>query len=250
MFPAMIGEALKYPDSPKICLWTGTDALLCSESPIVYDFKNVVHVTDTPWLIHTMHKRLSPVSFLPIPCAIQSSPLPYPKDPAILMYLNNHAARDINRSTKLIARTRDIPIYILHGKYNVQIDVGHQENLFYIDTLPDEELLELYSKISLYVRLMLRDGMSQLIVEMKSLGRHVVTTVLAPHCELVSPDQSPHEIYALIKQTISHPPAVVGTEFYRNLFNLKNFQRVLRGLCHAKGWGEQESFSLDSDSQL
>jgi len=254
MFPGMITEALKYPDSPKICWWTGTDARLYSENPKTYRFGNAMHVTDTPWLIYILSLKVNPVCFLPLPCSVDSPPLPYPKDPAILMYLNEHRARDIKRSKKVISFIKDWPVYVMSGPAVCKPVIGPdfpQDNVILVSAIDEDERVEVFKKISMFIRLMHYDGMSQLIVEMKSLGRHVITTVYAPHCDIVDPTQSPAEIANLAKQIVTAgPPLEAGTNWYRSIFNKTTFLRVLRGVCHVKGWEEPKAVSINLGSEL
>jgi hypothetical protein len=237
MFPGMIKEALKYKYTPKICWWTGTDVRVYSENKETYDFGNAAHVTDTPWLIYQLSKKVHPVCFLPLPCSLNTEQAPpYPKDPAILMYLSAHQARDVERSIEFIKFNRDIPIYVMSGPVDSIVKGLLQDNVFPIGFIKDEERMDIFKKISLYIRFMHFDGMSQLVVEMKSIGRHVASTIMAPYCELIEPDFSQIEISAGIRNLIKNPPDESEREWYMSIFNFKTFGRILGEVCNAKRW--------------
>lgn len=237
MFPGMIEEALRYKHMPKICWWTGTDVRVYLANPQVYDFGNTVHVTDTPWLIYPLSKKVHPVCFLPMPCSLSSdNPPPYPKDPAILMYLSQHQARDVKRSIEFIKYNRWCPIYVMSGPVDSVVKDLMQDNVFPIGFIKDEDRMDLFKKISIYVRFMHFDGMSQLVVEMKSIGRHVASTITAPYCELIEPDFDQREISYNIRNIIGSPPSKEGEGWYRSVFNKETFDRVIRGICESRKW--------------
>ena len=237
MFPGMIEEALRCKNTPKICWWTGTDVRVYLSKPETYDFGNTVHVTDTPWLIYPLSKKVNPVCFLPMPCSLPSdNPPPYPKDPAILMYLSIHQARDIGRSVEFMKANRDIPIYLIDGPGMPISKTVIPDNVIALGNIRDEDRMEVFSKISLYIRFMYFDGMSQMVVEMKCLGRHVASTISAPYCELIEPDHTQEEISVAIRELMKSPPDKAGREWYKSVFSRETFARVVNGICDVKGW--------------
>jgi hypothetical protein len=241
MFPGMIEEGLRYKHMPKICWWTGTDVRVYLANPQVYDFGNTVHVTDTPWLIYPLSKKVHPVCFLPMPCSLPSdNPPPYPKDPAILLYLSDHQARDIPRSVEFIKFNQWCPIYVTSGPgvpLPRVLDNFVQPNVYLIRHMEDNGRIELFSKISIYVRFMYFDGMSQLVVEMKSIGRHVASTIMTPFCEFIQPEYTQQEISDAIKELSKNPPVPEGRDWYRSVFSMDTFSRTLKGICELKKWG-------------
>ena len=116
------------------------------------------------------------------------------------------------------------------------VGAGFQDNVFPIGFIKDEERIDLFKKISLYVRFMHFDGMSQLVVEMKCLGRHVASTVMSPHCELIYEEDSQRDISTMVRNLIKSPPDESGREWYRSVFNFETFRDVVRGICDAKKW--------------
>jgi hypothetical protein len=237
MFPGMIEEALRYKTMPKICWWTGTDSRVYSANPETYDFGNTVHVTDTPWLIYPLSKKVHPVCFLPMPCSLKSdNPPPYPKDPAILMYVSQHQARDIERSVEFMKFNRWCPIYLLDGPGVPIPKTGLPEHVVALGNIRDEERMDLFSKISLYVRFMHFDGMSQSIVEMKCLGRHVASTIANPYCEIIEPGYTQVEVSAALRTLVQYPPDEKGREWYRSVFCEETFNRIVSDICKMKKW--------------
>jgi hypothetical protein len=240
MFPGMIEEALRYKNTPKICWWTGTDVRVYLENKETYDFGNSAHVTDTPWLIYQLSKKVNPVCFLPMPCSLNSdAPPPYPKDPSILLYLSDHQARDIPRSIEFIKHNQWCPIFVISGlgvRLPKALDGFSQSNVNLIGQATYGMMVHIFEKTSIYVRFMHFDGMSQLVVESKCLGRHVASTVMTPYCELIEPDFSQAEISEGIKNLIKDPPDEAGREWYRALFNFKTFGRIVGEICNEKKW--------------
>lgn len=237
MFSDNLIKATRF-DGPRILWWTGTDARQYVGSPNNFYFQNTVHVTDTPWLIYSLSTKVFPVCFLPMPCSIDSDPLPYPSDPAILMYLNQHVARDIERSKQFIDYHRAHKIYVMCGLYNEPLtDLGNYDHLIHVDRVPDDQRLELFKKIGVYIRFMHFDGMSQLTIEMKYLGKHVVTSEFVPYAEIVDDEDSVQVISERIRGLINHPPNPAGTEWYRKIFSIDTFNQVLSSIGESRGWG-------------
>jgi hypothetical protein len=226
----------QYGQVPKVCYWTGSDAKQFLDNAGEKDgFGSALHATDSPMLVAPLSKKLSSTPrFIPLfPC------LPKPEieiegAPGILMYVPEAEAQDVKRSRALMDKIRDIPIYVLHGKGKKAI--SSQDNVVSLDWIEDDDREGIFKKVSIFVRLMNYDGLSQTVVEMKSLGRHVFYTGLAPYCNRVSAADSPETIADKVRSTVNEPLDAEGAEWYRKVFSMENFKRITRKLCQTKGW--------------
>jgi len=237
MAPAHLSFAHKYHRIPKICYWTGMDArLFVEDKNASADFGNALHVTDSPLLVGKLSQKVSSPCFLPIPPYLPNLDIGIERPAGILMYLTDHKARDIERSKAFIKQIHDIPIYMLHGKGKKVVDGKFQDNIIDLDWIEDEARESIFRKVSVHIRLMHYDGLSQTVVEMKMLGRHVFYTEIVPYCNPVEADDSPSDIAELVRQKIDAPLDIEGAEYYRRVFSKENFLKIITELCALKGW--------------
>jgi hypothetical protein len=239
MLPENMAISQQYRAIPKICYWTGSDARLFLNNGASSEFGPSIHVTDSPWLAIKLNARLSKVCFLPMPPNLPKFDIPV-KQPGILMYLNKHGARDIKRSVAFIQAVQDIPIYVMRGP-GIGVDLPVQENLTDLKWIPnDDEREELFKKVSVYVRFMLYDGLSQTVIEMKMLGRQVFYTTPFPYCNYIEPEESVESVAQRVREAISLPPDRQARKWYWSVFNRENFNRILGQLVKKEGWSFPE----------
>jgi len=234
MLPENMAISQEYEGIRKICYWTGSDARLFLNNGASAEFGPAIHVTDSPWLTIKLNSRLPNVCFLPMPPDVPKFDIPV-EEPGILMYLNKHPARDIKRSLSFIQSIHDIPIYIIRGP-GMGVDIPAQENVTDLKWMSDDAREEVFKKVSVYVRFMLYDGLSQTVIEMKILGRHVFYTTPFPYCNYVDPKDDVEMIAQRVRETVLLPLDQEGRKWYWSVFNKENFERILGQLCKNKGW--------------
>ena len=234
MLPENMAISQEYGGIRKICYWTGSDARLFLNNGASAEFGPAIHVTDSPWLTIKLNSRLPNVCFLPMPPDVPKFDIPV-EEPGILMYLNKHPARDIKRSLSFIQSIHDIPIYIIRGP-GMGVDIPAQENVTDLKWMSDDAREEVFKKVSVYVRFMLYDGLSQTVIEMKILGRHVFYTTPFPYCNYVDPKDDVEMIAQRVRETVLLPLDQEGRKWYWSVFNKENFERILGQLCRDKGW--------------
>jgi hypothetical protein len=236
MLPENMAISQQYKTTPKICYWTGSDTRIFLNHGASSEFGPSIHVTDSPWLTIKLNARIPNVCFLPMPPDLPDLTIPIEANPGILMYLNKHPARDIERSLSFIRAIKDIPIYIIRGP-GVGVGIPTQENVTDLKWIPDNKRGELFKKVSTHVRFMHYDGLSQTVIEMKMLGRHVFYTTHFPYCNYVDQEEKVEVTAQRVRETIQLPPDREGIEWYWSIFNRDNFSRILGDLCEKKGWG-------------
>ena len=236
MLPENMAISQEYRKIPKICYWTGTDVRLFMNNGTKCEFGPSIHVTDSPWLVIKLNPRLANVCFLPMPPDLPALHIPVEPNPGILMYLNQHPARDIKRSLAFIQSIRDIPIYVIRGP-GIGVNLPVQENVTDLKWITDDKRGEVFKKVSVHVRFMLYDGLSQTVIEMKMLGRHVFYTTSFPYCNYVDEKEGIEDIIQRVRKTILLPPDQEGREWFWSIFNQENFGRILGELCERQGWG-------------
>jgi hypothetical protein len=80
------------------------------------------------------------------------------------------------------------------------------------------------------------DGLSQTVVEMKTLGRHVFYTTPMAHCHLIEPEESVESVATKIRAVIGSPLDEEGAKWYRSIFTVENFKNIVGDLCKQEGW--------------
>jgi hypothetical protein len=236
MLPENMAISQEYRGTPKICYWTGSDARLFLNDGAGREFGPSIHVTDSPWLTIKLNSRIPNVCFLPMPPDIPKFDIPLEPNPGILMYLNQHPARDIKRSLSFIQSIHDIPIYVMRGP-GIGVDILAQENVTDLKWIPsDDKREEIFKKISVYVRFMLYDGLSQTVIEMKMLGRHVFYTSNFPYCNYVDPKDGVDAVAKRVREVISLPLDKQAIKWYWSVFNRENFNKILGQLVKKEGW--------------
>jgi hypothetical protein len=176
------------------------------------------------------------VVWVPRPFYLSTIDIEIGKPPGVLIYINLHEARDIDRTKKVIKLLPDIPIYLTAGQGRKVIKESFQNNIIDVGWISGEQRYDLFKKISVYLRLMNFDGTSQFVIEMKILGRHVFYTLPAPYCNYVKSEDSPQEIAQAIREQINVPIDLEGAAWYRKVFSKRNFVETIRSLCALKAW--------------
>jgi hypothetical protein len=237
MGPSHLARMGKIRHVPKICYWTGTDSRLFLERSDVVDFGEAIHITDSPWLPIKLSTKIPLVCFVPLPPHLSQVDIEIQRPGGIMMYLTHHPARDIERSKALIRQIPDVPVYVFHGKGRKVIDGSFQSNIVDVDWVPDEDRKEIFKQIAVHVRLMNFDGLSQTVIEMKMIGRHVFYSNPSPYCEYVAPEDSVEAIANRIRSKLDCPLDIDGAWWYRSVFSKSNFLTIVKRLCALKRWG-------------
>jgi hypothetical protein len=235
MLPENMAISQEFKSIPKICYWTGSDARLFLNDGAGREFGPSIHVTDSPWLTIKLNSRIPNVCFLPMPPDIPKFDIPLEPNPGILMYLNQHPARDIKRSLSFIQSVHDIPIYVVRGP-GIGVNPPVQENVTDLKWMTDDEREEVFKKVSVYVRFMLYDGLSQTVIEMKILGRHVFYTSHFPYCNYIDPKEDVETVAQRVREAISLPLDREAVKWYWSVFNRENFNKILGQLVKKEGW--------------
>ena len=97
----------------------------------------------------------------------------------------------------------DIPFYIVA---NDGIDEKNiPKNIFFMGTLPHEELFELYKKTSILLRVPEHDGLPVMMLEAQGIGRTVIHNIGFPY--VVTPkDRTNISLYNAFREIVSLPP--------------------------------------------
>lgn len=235
--PWHIDNLHKFKGVPKILYWTGTDVrLFLEDKKRKPDFDDAIHVTDSPGLISKLGGKIPLVYFLPMPPYLPVAEIELERPYGILIYITRHVARDVERTKAVIKELPNIPIYVLKGQGVKIIDNKFQKNIVDFEWICEEEKRKLFRNVSVYLRLMNFDGLSQLVIEMKSLGRHVFYTNPTPFCDFVVSGESSKEIARRVLDKIETPLDMVGAEWYKTVFSKENFSKTAKTLCAERGW--------------
>lgn len=237
--------ALKYPDLPKIAIWSGSDAKYLQESKREFNFGKIIHITDTLWLVYPLHKHFKEICFVPLPVYLPFDwDIPMPKKTGILIYAPKHPAQDVERIKAFVRQVKDVSIYVLTKGDKPIIDKRFQNNIHYQELMNEEERAEVFSQVNILVKLMKYDAMSQTVVEMKCLRRHVFWTISAPYCKLIEPGLRMDILARMVKNPALLRQDIEGAKYYRNLHTPAQFLKIVKELCSKKGWTFDYEYQL------
>lgn len=235
--PNHLSHIVKFNDVPKILYWTGTDAkIFLEDKKSKIDFGESIHVTDSPGLISKLGEKIPMVYFLPIPLYLPVPKIELEEPYGVLVYINRHIARDIERTKAVMKELPNIPFFVLSGQGTKIPEKDFPTNVTTFEWISEERKRDLFKKVLVYLRLMNFDGLSNFVIETKALGRHVVYTNPAPFCDFVSPEESPKTIANRIERKMKTPLDIEGAEWYKAVFSKENFLNTAKSLCAKKGW--------------
>jgi hypothetical protein len=235
--PNHLSHIVKFYNVPKILYWTGTDVkMFLEDKKSKPDFSKSIHVTDSPNLISKLGEKISTVYFLPIPLYLPVPKIELEEPYGVLVYINRHIARDIRRTKAVMEELPNIPFFVLSGQGTKVPKEEFPSNVTTFEWISEERKRDLFKKVSVYLRLMNFDGLSNFVIEMKALGRHVVYTNPAPFCDFVTLEESPKTIANRVERKMKMPLDTEGAEWYKTVFSKENFSRTAKELCAKKGW--------------
>lgn len=229
--------ALKYPDLPKILIWSGSDAKFFQESKKEFNFERAIHITDTPWLVYPLHKYFNDICFVPLPVYMPFDwNIPMPRKPGILIYAPKHHAQDVARLKTFVRQARGIPIHVLTKGDQPIVDKRFQNDVHYHESVKEEDRADIFRQVNVLVKLMKHDAMSQTVVEMKCLKRHVFWTTRAPYCRLIEPGLRMDILARMVRNPALLRPDAEGAKYYHELHTPAMFLKMVKELCSKKGW--------------
>lgn len=164
---------------PRVIHWVGSDIAGLCETPALRPLvsgANVTHLAEVEWTAAQLralgfNPRIAPLP----PRHSHGTPKELPANFTVMLYVPRTRADFYGRRPfeELMRRLRDKPIkYIVVGGGSINAPEGVEvENLGWRDNLHD-----VYEKVTTLVRYTPRDGLSLMVLEALSFGRHVLWT--------------------------------------------------------------------------
>lgn len=160
--------------------WIGTDTLETLRSPrlqkqLALTRKQVdAHLSVAPWISDELRTLgIDPIEIPIVPANLRVENLPLPRQHAVLCYAaaGRETFYGVPRVVELARRFPEVP-FILCGGGRVPSDAPpNVENAGVVDR---RTMGDLYARASVLVRLPAHDGLSKMVLEALSLGRHVL----------------------------------------------------------------------------
>lgn len=174
---------------PRVIHWVGSDIAGLSEHPALRSLlssSHVTHLAEVSWTAEQLREFGFTPRIAPLPPRHnhpQSTPLP--KRFTIMLYVPRTRSDFYGRRAfeRLMERLADQPVrYVVVGGGHVEAPAGVEVcNLGWRDTLHD-----IYEDVSLLIRYTPHDGLSLMVLEALSFGRHVIWTQDFPHVHAVT----------------------------------------------------------------
>jgi hypothetical protein len=164
---------------PRVMHWVGSDIMRLYEQPkLRASLANeaVLHLAEVEWTAAELASAGLRARIAPLPPRPYSQPaLALPGQFTLLLYVPAVRSDFYGRVEfqRLMHRLRDKPIrYIIVGGGKIKIPAGvHAENLGW-----QHDLSDVYKRTSALIRFTPRDGLSLMVLEALSFGRHVLWT--------------------------------------------------------------------------
>lgn len=164
---------------PRVVHWVGSDITRLTENPklrAALASENVLHLAEVEWTAGELQSAGLPARIAPLPPRRCSEPpMALPKDFTVLLYVPAVRSDFYGRKEfeRLMQRLRDKPIrYIVVGGGDIDAPPGVEvENLRWY-----HDLYDVYKRTSVLIRYTRRDGLSLMVLEALSFGRHVLWT--------------------------------------------------------------------------
>ncbi len=173
---------------PVVVHWVGTDVLIALEEHAKQNISTRLveaphHWCDAPWLVDELRPMGIRAEYVPLPIPVlEAEPSPLPAQFRALMYLPVDAFdREVFDMETLLRLPVELPEveFILIPSPAESLPQPLPANLQTPGWVNDMDTL--YSEVSAVVRLVSHDGMSFMVLEALSRGRHVIYTYPVPH---------------------------------------------------------------------
>ena len=174
---------------PRVIHWVGSDIAGLSEHPALRSLlstSRVTHLAEVSWTAEQLREFGFAPRIAPLPPR-HSDPrsMPMPAQFTIMLYVPRTRSDFYGRRAfeRLMERLAGQPVrYIVVGGGSIDAPPGVEvRNLGWRDTLHD-----VYREVSLLIRYTPHDGLSLMVLEALSFGRHVIWTQDFPHVRAVT----------------------------------------------------------------
>lgn len=164
---------------PRVMHWVGSDITRLTEKPHLrasLASGGVLHLAEVEWTANELRCAGLPARIAPLPPRkYAGQPMTLPQQFTVLLYVPTVRSEFYGRREfeRLMNRLRDKRIrYIVVGGGEIAAPAGAQiENLGW-----RHDLYDVYQRTSVLIRFTRRDGLSLMVLEALSLGRHVLWT--------------------------------------------------------------------------
>jgi glycosyltransferase involved in cell wall biosynthesis len=197
------------------------------------------HLADSPELASELAEFgiTAPVVRL-LPKAVEVPLEPLPPKPVALSYWNP-SSRDLYQSSLVMHLAASMPelTFLIVGDDGAGIHP--LPNVKFLGRLPN--LDDVYSQVSIYIRLVKHDSLSAMVLEALARGRYVIYSKPFPHAEMATTfDQTRAALVRLVEQT---RPNEEGAAYVKSHYSLQEQVNFL------KRWYAQE-FGVSAGSVL
>lgn len=164
---------------PRVVHWVGSDILTLAENPALraqLNSRSILHLAEATWTVQELQRyglapRLAPLP----PRHHHGNSIPLPERFTVLLYVPRTRSEFYGRSAfeRLMERLKDKPVrYIIVGGGGLNVPGGVDAT----DLGWRNDLRDAYKEASVLVRFTPHDGLSLMVLEALSYGRHVIWT--------------------------------------------------------------------------
>lgn len=188
---------------PRVIHWVGSDISVLCERPELakrLSAPGIMHLAEVNWTAEQLRSAGLRSRIVPLPPRHRTgATVPMPQQFTVMLYVPRTRTDFYGRKEfeRLMRRLAGRPVrYLIVGGGEIEVPPGvDASNLGWRDALAD-----VYRDASALVRFTPRDGLSLMVLEALSFGRHVLWTQTFPHATLIrSYDDMEREICALLE---------------------------------------------------
>lgn len=169
---------------PRVVHWVGSDIAALAHSPAMrarLQSSNVMHLTEVSWTANQLERLGLRSSIAPLPPRqVRGGAVPLPERFTLMLYVPRTRSEFYGRRSfeRLMHRLRHLPMrYFIVGGGTLEVPEGvDAQNLGWRASMEDA-----YAETTLLIRNTPRDGLSLMVLEALSFGRHVIWTQEFPH---------------------------------------------------------------------
>ena len=236
---------------PRVIHWVGSDIAALSDNlslkPALQG-RNILHLAEVEWTADQLRTLGFEPRVAPLPPRHRNwSPKPLPEKFTVMLYVPRTRAAfyGVRAFEHLMGALKGEPVsYVVVGGGNVDAPAGVEvEDLGWRDNLED-----VYERASVLIRYTPRDGLSLMVLEALSFGRHVLWTQNFPFTHQIhSYTDMEREIRSLL-QTHQRGELKPQTDAAINMQRLYGPQRCT--LAIARAWSDAANIGAHRDHEL
>ena len=205
-----------------IAWWIGTDVLHSIIYRLDFSKVNIKHICVHERL-QTELKTINVDSKVVPLIADKIADIPFPEKPGVLLYIpdEREVFFNLNVLLNIIRKNPDIDFYV----YGRKKAIKGFSNLYNVGMIYGNDKIELYKKISLYIRIPFHDGLPNSMIEMLTNGRRVIHNYPYSYVDFLCSNMD--DLNSMVNKLYNKSLEKEALEYYRSNYNITVMHKSL-----------------------